>query len=695
MRPRRPLRRLAWLALAWLACASPVQALRLQVDANGLSAPERAASQALLDATLPMLPTAWSAAIDLPLTLQWRDDLPPQVHGRAQARQLLLNKALLRAWMAQPAGAADVDPDLGTGGRRPEQKDRVGARAGADLTDAEIQLTARRPAIAALLHELAHFYDRSAAGRLSADPRLLDLAGWQVSPMRLGLRVGRNGFSERSPDRYELASPTEFVAVNLEHFLLDPDYACRRPALARYFAQRLAWSPPAPACAPGLVYLQDPLADEAALLQLDPARVYAVDYLLAEGNAQPMSHWGHSMLRLVICAPGRTPGPDCRLDLAYHKVLSFRAFVDDVQISSVRGLVGSYPSRLFVLPLRQVVDEYTQVQLRGLQSIPLRLAPEEIAALLERAAQLHWSYDGRYYFLSNNCAVETYKLLHDGVPRLAGARLSGISPTGLLRRLARAGIADSAVLDDADAAARQGYYFAPASAHYAAMFAVARAQLALPARSVERWLDLPAAQRAPWLQRGDLRASAALLLLENAARRRQEQRGRDALKRRYLAAAHLPGREGDGSGSGAGSAGAGVNADADADAGTVIPVTHAAVAAAETEDAAAAVRAVLAQQGLLSQPSTLLRGQPGYGLPQAQERAWLQRQGQARIDALRSDGATLQARLHGLLPPPLRAELQQIDANLTALGSRLRELNRDGGGLQLATPSLLHPAGAE
>ncbi len=647
--PRRRLRRLAWLALLGLACALPAQAVRLQVDASGLSASERAASQALLDATLPKLPPTWAAAIQTPLTLQWRDDLPEQVHGRAQARHLLLNKALLRAWMAQPAaGAAD-------GGADP----------------------ARRPAVAALLHELAHFYDRSSAGRLSSDPRLLDLAGWQVSPMRLGLRLGRNAFSERSPDLYELASPTEFVAVNLEHFLLDPDYACRRPALARYFAQRLAWSPPASACAPGLAYLQDPLADETALLQLDPARVYAIDYLLAEGNAQPMSHWGHSMLRLVICAPGRAPGPDCRLDLAYHKVLSFRAFVDDVQISNVRGLIGSYPSRLFVLPLRQVVDDYTQVQLRGLQSIPLRLTADERAALLERAAQLHWSYDGRYYFLSNNCAVETYKLLHDGVPRLAGARLAGISPTGLLRRLARAGVADTAVLDDADAATRQGYYFAPASAHYAAMFAVARAQLALPARSVEAWLDLPAAQRAPWLQRGDLRASAALMLLENAARRRQEQRSRDALKRRYLAEAHLPASAASGSGVDAGAGAADTVADA---------------ADAQTQDAAAAVRAVLAQQGLLSQPSTLLRGQPGYGLPQAQERTWLQHQGQARIDALRSDGAALQARLHALLPPPLRAELQQIDANLAALGTRLRDLNREGGGLQLLSPSLLQPA---
>ncbi|XQA66925.1 DUF4105 domain-containing protein [Xanthomonas sacchari] len=639
MIPRRPRRlRARWLALLALAAAVHAAAAPLAVDETGLSPAERTASEAVLAAAQARLPPAWTAALPAGLPLQWRDDLPTQVHGRAQARRLLLNKRLLRDWMAAPG--RDTDP---------------------------VADPARRPALAALLHELAHFYDRSTAGHLSSDPRLLDLAGWQVSPMRLGLRRGQNRFTERSPDRYELQSPAEFVAVNLEHFLLDPDYACRRPALARYFAARLAWTPPASACAPGQVFVQDPLADAAALLQVDPARIYAVDYLLAEGNAQPMSHWGHSMLRLVICAPGRPLGPACRLDLAEHRVLSFRAFVDDVQISNLRGLTGSYPSRLFVLPLRQVVDDYTQVQLRGLQSLPLRLSREEIAALLERAAQLHWSYDGRYYFLSNNCAVETYALLHDGVPRLAAAHLSGISPTGLRRRLVRAGIADASVFDDADAAVRDGYFFPAASAHFAQMFAVARGSLALPARNADAWLDLPAAQRAPWLERGDLRASAALLLLENAARRRAEQRGREALKRRYL--------------------------------GKPLPTTVAGAgegdAGADTRDAASAVRAVLAEQGLLSQPASLLQGQPGYGLPQAQERAWLQVQGQARIAALHDDGAALQTRLRGLLPAPLQTDLAQIDANLATLGARLRTLNREGGGLQLDSPSLLRQRGGQ
>ncbi len=130
------------------------------------------------------------------------------------------------------------------------------------------------------------------------------------------------------------------------------------------------------------------------------------------------------MLRLVVCAPGRAPGPDCRLDIAWHEVLSSAPSSTTCRYRAGAGLTGGYASRLFVLPMPQVIDEYTKVELRGLRSVPLRLSRAEIAALLDRAAQVHWSYDGRYASSTNNCAVETCAFLHDGVPRLAGSRLS-------------------------------------------------------------------------------------------------------------------------------------------------------------------------------------------------------------------------------------------------------------------------------
>ncbi|MEL1264716.1 DUF4105 domain-containing protein [Pseudoxanthomonas putridarboris] len=585
------------------------------MSADGLSPEQARAAQRLLDDVAARLPARWLDGLPGGITLGWRDDLPADVHGRFAGRRLWLDRALLDAWMVRPTGS-----DEGANAVR-----------------------------AALVHELAHAYDRANRNALSGDARLRDLAGWQRSPLPLAGRRSRNDATERSPDRYELAKPSEFVAVNLEYFVLDPEYACRRPALHRHFAVHFGVAEAPRDCAPGLPYLDaDAEKGEAALLELDPARVYEIDYLLAEGNGQPMSRWGHSMLRLVVCAPGRAPGPDCRLDLSHHRVISFRAFVGDVQISGWRGLTGSYPSRLFLLPLDQVIEEYTKVELRGLRSLPLKLEADEIATLLERAAQLHWSYDGRYYFIGNNCAVETWRLLAEGVPRLGGERLASITPTGLLRKLERADAVDGSVLSDAAEARRLGYYFEPMSARYQALFEVARESLSLPQRDAQEWLALSPAARADWLPRADsgsspagqaLRASAALLVLENAALRRQRLLLRDELKRRYLGSGRMQ--------------------------------------PAEVADALQALRQWLGDAGFVSRPAELVP--EGYGLPQAEERQRAGTEAAVRVARLKRQDAALREQFDRWLPAEQREALLGIKANVAVIGQRLRDLHAGQG----------------
>ncbi|MDR0181511.1 zinc-dependent peptidase [Lysobacter arvi] len=589
--------------LAAALCAWSANAAALSLDPAGLSPDERVATQRLLDQARSHLPMRMRALSDRDIVVRW-SPLSADVHGHAGRSELLLNRELLAPLLA--------------GGE-----------------------TARRAALATVLHELAHFHDR--AEGISRDPRFLDLAGWQVRATRfntrLAGRVRENRFVDRSADSYELTRPSEYFAVNVEHFLLDPQYACRRPAMHRYLERRLGPGASGSPCANELVYVDAGEGNGGALRAIDPARVYAIDYLLAEGNSQPMSRWGHGMLRLVVCAPGRTPGPDCRLDLTHHRVLSFRAFVDDVQISSWRGLTGRYPSRLFVLPMEQTIDEYTKVELRGLRSVPLRLSREEIAAVLERTAQLHWSYDGRYYFLGNNCAAETWKLLHDSVPRLATRAIGSITPTGLLRRLENAGVADASVLDDREQALRLGYRFESQGAYYDRLYADAKASLALPSRTVVDWMDLPPPQRRPWIERADLRTSAALLLLEQAAQRRAMAQVREALKRRYLASER-------------------------------------------DDDAPDVVRRLLRDSAYLGRPSRLLEGR-GYGVPQAEERVALEARGAALRADLQATRTELEEGAREWMGATQRERLDGITANTELLGSRLRELHAERGGLRL------------
>jgi hypothetical protein len=417
----------AWLlAGALLLLSNSAHAsLQLQLKTDGLSPAQQQASQALIDEAMQALPPRFIEQLDRRIAVGWTDDMPGNAYGQATlVAELDLNRKLLAS--------------LTDGSAAKEKTNRPHG-------------TVRQELLATVLHELTHIYDRArlwpATERtliqrctrrsnsnglvgipdecrgqndrrftLSDDPRLLDLAGWQQYVGRRGEREQHNRQIARSPDLYEISSPKEFVAVNMEYFLLDPSYACRRPALYRYYKEHFGWAPTAKdTCSKTFAFLNagNDFAKQP-LGQVDPERVYAVDYLLAEANQNWVSRWGHSMLRLVICAPGRPRGPDCRLDLDQHLVLSYRAFVGDVQLSSWDGLVGKYPSRLFVLPLAQVIDEYTKTELRSLASVPLNLSRDEIEGVVEHAAEMHWSYDGNYFFLSNNCAVEGLKLLRSG-----------------------------------------------------------------------------------------------------------------------------------------------------------------------------------------------------------------------------------------------------------------------------------------
>lgn len=629
--------------------------LQLRLKTEGLSPAEQQASQALLDEAMQALPPRFIEQLDRRIDVGWTNKMPSNAYGQASlVAELDLNRNLL-------ASLTD-----GSAAKKKTHRPHV---------------TVRREMLATVLHELTHIYDRSrlwpnaertmiqrctrqnnssgligipdqcrgqTARRftLSDDPRLLDLAGWPQYVGRRGEREQYNRQIARSPDIYETSSPKEFVAVNMEYFLLDPSYACRRPALYRYYKEHFGWAPAArDNCAKSFAFLNagNDFAKQP-LGQVDPERVYAVDYLLAEANQNWVSRWGHSMLRLVICAPGRPRGPDCRLDLDQHLVLSYRAFVGDVQLSSWDGLTGAYPSRLFVLPLAQVIDEYTKTELRSLASVPLNLSRSEIEDVVEHAAEMHWSYDGNYFFISNNCAVESLKLLRSGSnnPQLIG--LDSIIPNGLLEVLKARGLADTSVLDDPREALRLGYRFDSFRDRYQAMFEVLKKHLPIKQTSVEDWLSLSAADRRPWFDQADLRTSAALLLLEQASFRRQLLLAQDEVKQRYLGARDLKN--------------------------------------GGMDKANKTLQQILANSGYLSRPAELL-GRGGYGLPQASEWQRLESESNLRQKQLQALTGDLDKEVRALLEPGRKAEIAANEANVKQVGEHLRALHKAAGGLEL------------
>lgn len=315
---------------------------------------------------------------------------------------------------------------------------------------------------ATVAHELAHMYD--SRRKLSNNPLFLNLSGWMKKGMIIRRKTNLNQREERTPDAYELKNSKETFAVNFEHYLYDDNFGCRRPTYFEFLNNEFGVSPQKLNCQMSNQIFVTDSNGEAVERSMDADRLYQVHYLFAGKGDALMSRFGHSMFRLIFCAPGRAKGVDCLKDVQHHVVISFRANVTDPKISYVDGVKGEYPSEIFFLPLSQVVNEYTKRELREIHSLPLRMSEDELNRFLMKSKELFWGYQGKYYFFTNNCATESMNLLKVALRDNLRVQKKVINtPNGMYRYLIKVGIGDDSVFKNLKEAEKKSLYFPSAS----------------------------------------------------------------------------------------------------------------------------------------------------------------------------------------------------------------------------------------
>lgn len=317
-------------------------------------------------------------------------------------------------------------------------------------------------ALATIVHEIFHLYDFQT--RFSKSPDYLNIAGFIMKGLLIKKRINLNQHETRSPDRYEFKDSLENAAVNFEHFLYDPSYKCRRPNHYDIFSRKLKINPNEDFFCENNTKItmssQSMGGSPVVIRHLDPTRLYEIHYLFAGKGEAAMSRFGHSMFRLVMCAPGKIVGPSCLQDHGYHIVVSFRANIQDVTMDYAKGINGEYPSQLFFLTLTDVINEYTKGEFREIHSLPLKLTEKEKEKFMARASELYWSYKGKYYFFTNNCATEAMNLLRVAMSENKSVQKESIvTPLGMNSYLVKSKIGDSSVFTDLKNAEKKGYYF--------------------------------------------------------------------------------------------------------------------------------------------------------------------------------------------------------------------------------------------
>jgi hypothetical protein len=348
--------------------------------------------------------------------------------------------------------------------------------------------------VAALIHQLAHQYDLSnqywdnktdqkeirscqyqypkEKGQYTNPPtqvcqyyleakyKISDAPDYRSLSDFKGIRQdSKNDLLGRIGNTQELGSVQEHFALNLTQHLLDSSYSCRRPALNSFFETILKSKAfPEGSCDKNTMIFT---SAGGWKFNIDPEKVYQVHFLFASKGQEISSRWGHSMIRLVTCAPERTTvGPECLADVAHHLILSYRANVDDVIINNWDGLIGKYPSQLMMFSNGEIVQEYTGGQWRELISLPIKFSEKQKDLFVLSVLEHYWSYSGSYKFLTNNCATETEQLVRAVLPKNHPMHSIGsITPLGLYTDLSRLKLIDTSLIDDKEKAQAAGYFY--------------------------------------------------------------------------------------------------------------------------------------------------------------------------------------------------------------------------------------------
>lgn len=326
----------------------------------------------------------------------------------------------------------------------------------------------------ALAHELAHFYDQANVAKprlrplvsycegrpsyegqrpselcealkrksktISDDPEFKALAGWVDSASGTE-RV--SSFDRRLPNPYAASAPHETFPVFFESYLFEPDFACRMPAVNAYFNDHFSVRNSANCDSQMSWYLP---GEPKPYRTISRDRIWAIDYFWASEGLAGESRFGHSMLRLVVCAPDRTPGPDCYKDFNDHIILSFGASSENFDFGTVSGVTGKYPLNLHASTFHKIKRQYNHSELRDLYAVPLKLSEAQKSRMIDALYETHWTLNGQYYFLTRNCTSEISRiLLATGLSLDLAFDLKSTIPSDLFTKLLASALIDRSV----------------------------------------------------------------------------------------------------------------------------------------------------------------------------------------------------------------------------------------------------------
>ena len=249
----------------------------------------------------------------------------------------------------------------------------------------------------------------------------------------------------------------------------DPAYACRHPLYAAYFKRQGIPGRSEMPCGDSVPFVVQTPDEGAKVVWVDPARVRSIHLLFASKSPNLASQFGHVALRLVVCPAFDNSPLACDANLAEHLVLSFQAHIDDYTLDTLKALRGDYQAHLFASRFMDTYEQYAIGEFREVYSLPLRIEPEQRAALVRDLADVHWRFSSNYNFFTRNCATLLQDVLRVAWPDFANDKLMKqryLRPDEMFAALKASPLADGSAVASQTSAERDGYYFSSTRTFY-------------------------------------------------------------------------------------------------------------------------------------------------------------------------------------------------------------------------------------
>lgn len=302
-------------------------------------------------------------------------------------------------------------------------------------------------------------------------------------------------FDDAFKARQKLASPAHnektkgTFANKLSLYLSDPRFACSNPIFTDYFNHRYqketALYKTCHEAIPFSVITKD---NGVQTRWVEPEKVSEVHLLFAGNDDGLISRFGHTLLRLVICPDKSNDKGDCDSNLYQHLTLGFQAHVNEFNIDTLKGLMGSYQAYLYAEEFMSIYRQYAISEFRDLYSLPLTLSTTQKDQLLRGLSQIHWSFSGDYKFLTQNCSTllqDTFKIIWPNYAQSKMNEKNRLRPDSFFEDMKDQPLTRAIVFDDLSFAEQTGHYFPSTEPLYKQAFDIVKA-----ARSQSEFEDL-------------------------------------------------------------------------------------------------------------------------------------------------------------------------------------------------------------